>query len=215
VVPSRLTVRSLYNSSVTADRGASTIAAFENLLEMNGSLLEVAEQAAAIGTAQLEVDHSYLTRIVPEVDYWEVVASTAEKGPTVVGRQAEYHTTFCRHAVDADRTITLGDVSKSEYANDIAARRYNWACHASVPITLGDGLYGTLCFSDQTAKSGGWTNAEKSIINALGSILERDLALREYESPLETRNQLVNYPSLLPRRIRTSLLEVGAPPRNC
>lgn len=170
---------------------ASAATTLNELLNAERPLFEVAEYAADVGAEHLNVEYGYLARIIPELDHWVVVASTAEEGPVAVGEATPYHTTFCRHAADTGHTVALGDVSNSEYAGDIAAQRHEWKCHASVPIALGDGLYGTLCFSDRTPKREGYHDTKIDFINALGTILERNFARREYETALDNRNRLL------------------------
>jgi len=177
--------------------------AITELLAMDAPIAEIADRALEIGTDRLGVAHGHFTRIVPELNHWEAVASTdSERGPVPVGTVVDLDTTFCRRAVKNDETVALHDVSGQGYDDDISYERYGWECYASTPVALGDELYGTLCFANRAARLTSFTDREMSFINCLAEIIEQKLALRESEVALSNTNKLLE---VLARVLRHNL----------
>lgn len=177
---------------MTQSSAESEVAAVQELLAEDGSFAEMAERAVEVGASQLGVDHGHVTRIVPELDHWEVVASTDDSsGPAPVGLVVDLQTTFCRHAIDDDETLALSDVSAEGFGDDIAYETYGWDCYATTPVRLNGELYGTLCFADQSPRPETFDEREVTMVNCLADLLERELSVREAELELDSRNQLL------------------------
>jgi len=164
----------------------------QKLVEMDATFVETAERAVDIGAAHLGVGHGHFIRIVPELDHWEVVASTDDAdGPVPVGEVFDLRTTFCRHTVDRDDTLALSDVSGQGFADDIAYERHGWNCYATTPVKIRDRLYGTLCFADETTSSELFDTEDVTLVECLADVLERHLERNERELTLENRNALL------------------------
>jgi len=169
------------------------IFAINEVVGMDAPFMETVQRAVEIGAAQLGVTTGYFTRIVPELDYWEVVASTdAVDGHPPVGETKNLGTTFCRHSTARDETIALGSVPGTEFEDDVAYRRHDWECYATTPVKIHDQLYGTLCFADRTPAERLFTDADEAFIDCLADTLERQLERAERELALEDRSTLLD-----------------------
>ena len=177
--------------------------ALSELLVMDAPIADIAERALEIGTDRLGVAHGHFTRIVPELNHWEAVASTdSADGPVPTGTVAALDTTFCRRAVANDELVALHDVPDQGYADDVSYQEYGWECYASSPVKLGDELYGTLCFANAAARSQSFSADERAFITCLSHVLEQKLAHRQSELALSNVNKLL---AVLSRVLRHNL----------
>ncbi|MFB6126772.1 MAG: ATP-binding protein [Halolamina sp.] len=158
-----------------------------DLLEADVSVAEAAEHAVEIGAETLGVDHGYFTRIVPQLDHWEAVASTDDAdGPVPVGEVLNLQTTFCRHVVDDGGTFVLG-----EGEGDASDRDGEWTCYITTRIEVDGELYGSLCFADSSGRKRTFEESDRAFVECLTGVLGQKITLNEREITLSNRNQLL------------------------
>ena len=75
-----------------------------------------AREALELGTAYLGVETGFVTRIEPEIDYWETVVSTDGAGGMVPeGMRTDLSGTYCRHTLERDSPLALHDVPNQSF----------------------------------------------------------------------------------------------------
>lgn len=144
-----------------------------------------------IGAAVLDVEHGHITRILSELDYWEVVASTdAANGLYPPGLETDLGTTFCRRTLDNQRPLALHNASTQGWANDVAYQTHELECYIGVPFEPGGRLSGTLCFVDKGARSEPFTDDELEFVDWLAMMLETEFRLQEQALALNSYQRL-------------------------
>ncbi|QSG07613.1 hypothetical protein [Halapricum desulfuricans] len=92
-----------------------------DILDSQADFQAKTEEALELGADGLGVEHAHLTRIVPELGYWGVIASTdPSDGAFPVGATADLQETFCRRTIDRDDTVALYDAPNQGWADDPA-----------------------------------------------------------------------------------------------
>ena len=192
-----------YNRGDTFHASHRILADCSELIEMDAPFSEVATRALEIGTDHLGVDHGHLTRIIPQLDHWEAVASTDDSdGPVPAGTIVDLQTTFCRRAVSDDETKAFHDIPNQGLEDDIAYESYGWECYATTPLYIEDELYGTLCFADEGSRADAFGKGEHAFIDCLAGLLEQKLIINEYETTISSNDRLI---AILSRILRHNL----------
>lgn len=170
----------------------SVFSALAEIINSETSFAHKAEKTLTIGAETLGVDHGHLTRIVPELDYWEVIASTDPvDGAYPVGETADLHTTYCRRTLDRKESLALHDAPNQGWRNDIAYETHKLNTYLGTTLQLEEDPIGTLCFVDKTARSEPFDATSIAFVDWLTSILLSELKLQEQDLAVESYNRLV------------------------
>jgi K+-sensing histidine kinase KdpD len=161
-------------------------------LELDLSFSETVDRILEAGTAEFDIGHGHLTRIVPELDHWEVVATTDEVGePAPLGHTIDLQTTFCRLAISRNDTLAVHDASNQTPEFERPYEEHGWCCYLSTPVEIDGELYGTLCFGSRSPRSESFTDDEIAFVDCLAHIIESKLQQTTLESELDTVNSLI------------------------
>lgn len=175
----------------------------QHLLEADEPPEDIAASAIELGRERLGVPHGHIARIVPELNHWEAVVSTEDEASLVPsGTTAEYHATYCRHAVEKEETFALDSASDRGYTDDRAYQNYEWECYISTPLYIDETLYGTLCFVDEGARSNSFSPGEIAFVECLSQIIQQKLSNSEYKFKISNMNKLIG---ILSRVLRHNL----------
>lgn len=166
-----------------------------------------AEEILALGAKTLGVDHAHLTRIVPELDHWEVIASTDPvDGAYPVGETADLRTTYCRRAVDREEPLALHDAPNQGWGDDIAYKTHGLNTYLGTALRLEENPIGTLCFVDKTARREPFDETEIAFVDWLASMLLSEFKLREQDRTMESYTRLVSiFSRILRHNLRNDL----------
>ncbi|QSG07289.1 GAF domain-containing sensor histidine kinase [Halapricum desulfuricans] len=181
-----------------------------DILDSQADFQAKTEEALELGADGLGVEHAHLTRIVPELGHWEVIASTdPSDGAFPVGATADLRTTFCRRTIDRDATVALYDAPNQGWADDIAYETHGMKSYVGTPLRLGDRPVGTLCFVDESARDDPFDEAAVAFADWLASTLASELQLQERELALESYDRLVSiFGRILRHNLRNDLTVV-------
>jgi len=160
-----------------------------------------AKQALELGEAYLGVDNGHLTKIDPHTDDWEAVSSTDSEGPLSPGQVYDLRTTYCRHTLQQDTSVTLHDAPSQGWADDPAFETHGLACYHGTEITIDNETYGTVCFVSRSAREP-FTAAETMFAELIARSLEHELQQRRQQNELTRQSNLT---TVLNRVLRHNL----------
>jgi|APHM01.1.fsa_nt_gi FOG: GAF domain len=150
------------------------------------SFEETATEALDIGSRCLEVDHAVVTRVDPAADHWEAVVSTdPPDGPFPAGRTFDLKRTFCRRVVDRDGAVAIHHAATQGLADDPAHQTTGLDCYYGLPLRVGDDLYGTLCFADETPRDRPFDDPTTTLAGVVARLLEAEIERVDRERELE------------------------------
>lgn len=122
------------------------------------------ERALWLGAAYLDVDNGHLTRIDPEMDHWEVIASTDPDGGRVpTGLVVELQETYCRRAIEEYGSIALRDARNQGGADDPDRHRRRRRIRRVVPAPRTPDCDGDDTIGHSYAVSAGATTATETL----------------------------------------------------
>lgn len=159
-----------------------------------------ATAALELGTAYLGVDTGFVSRIVPELDHYEVIVSTADQdGVIPPGLQTDLSGTYCRHTLERESPLAAHNVSESEGFDD---HNPDLQCYHGTTLTVADETFGTVCFVAREARPDSFTEAETMFAELVARLLEHELEHRHQQEELTRQTSLVN---LLDRVLRHNI----------
>jgi nitrogen-specific signal transduction histidine kinase len=167
-----------------------------------------AREALELGTAYLGVETGFVTRIEPEIDYWETVVSTDGAGGMVPeGMRTDLSGTYCRHTLERDSPLALHDVPNQSF--DPGTDGFD--CYHGTTLTVGGEPYGTVCFVSRTARDRPFTEAETMFAELVSRLLEHELEHERQQERLARQTSLVNVlDRVLRHNIRNKMTVVRA-----
>jgi signal transduction histidine kinase len=175
---------------VTITETCSRLQEIEN---SDGDFTDKAERALELGTRFLGVDNGHVTRIVPEFDYWEAIASSdPPDGTYPAGLQLDLETTFCRRTIQADDSIALHDVADQGWEDDPAYIEQGLDCYHGTPLTVDGETYGTVCFVSANPRKNPFTESETTVAELIGRLLEHELRIERQAAETNQREQLID-----------------------
>ncbi|MCU4718563.1 GAF domain-containing sensor histidine kinase [Halapricum hydrolyticum] len=191
-------------------RLAETFSGIAEMIDSEASFTEKADEALALGADALGVEHAHLTRVVPELGHWEVIASTdPADGAFPVGETADLRTTFCRHTIDRNETVALHDAPNQGWVDDVAYETHALKCYVGTPLQLDDRPVGTLCFVGRGARAEPFDAASVAFVDWISSALASELQLRERDLALENYARLVSiFGRILRHNLRNDLTAI-------
>lgn len=145
-----------------------------------------------IGEAFLGVENGHVARIEPTVNYWETFQSTDSfDGRFPVGLTLDLESTYCRRTIRQESTIALHDAPNQGWEDDPAFEAHGLHCYHGTPITVGDDIYGTVCFVSQDPRTKPFSAEEEMFTDLVGQMIGRILEREFHEAELTNREQLI------------------------
>jgi PAS domain S-box-containing protein len=161
------------------------------------------EDALALGAEYLGVENAHLTRIAPEIDYWEAIVSTDDPdGEYPPGLVLDFQTTYCRRVLDEDESIVLHDAPAQGWADDPAFDAHDLHCYHGTPVRVHGEVFGTVCFVSKAPRDEPFSEAETLFAELLARLVEHELAVEQYETETQRRANTV---TVLSRVLRHNL----------
>ena len=170
--------------------------AYSRLHEIESSddgFADKAERALELGTEFLGVENGHVTRIVPEFDYWEAIASSdPPDGTYPAGLQLDLQTTFCRRTLQADDSIALHDAAAQGWEDDPAYIEQGLDCYHGTPLRVDGEAYGTVCFVSADPREDPFTDTETTVAEHIGHLLEHELRIERQTAETDQREKLID-----------------------
>lgn len=185
----------------------SVFSTLTEIIDSERPFNQKAEEILVLGAETLGVDHAHLSRIVPELDHWEVVASTDPvDGAFPVGETADLQTTYCRRTLDRDEPLALYDAPNQGWADDIAYNTHGLDTYLGTALQLEEHPLGTLCFVDKKARNEPFDETAVAFVDWLASILISEFKSQEQELTVVSYSRLVSiFSRILRHNLRNDL----------
>ncbi|WP_137682210.1 sensor histidine kinase [Haloarcula mannanilytica] len=144
------------------------------------SFAERIEPVLAVGREHLDFSEGYVA-VVSDEEH-EVVAST---DGIPVGMTSPLAETFCRHTLAEDGINVLSDLDET-LTDDPAQDRFDLRSYVGTALQPQEGVYGTLCFVNDSAPLDGWSDWQQTLFEHLTQWVEAEI---ERERALDTRER--------------------------
>ena len=178
------------------------------IMKRDDSFEQKAKDALELGTAYLDVDSGFLTRIESDTDHWETIASTdGADGLVPLGMTSNLNGMYCRHTIERDSPLALHDIPNQQTAVEAA----EFDCYHGTTLTVNDEIYGTVCFVAVDARNDPFSEAETMFAELVGRLLEHELEYERQRDQLARQTSLVNVlDRVLRHNIRNELTIIRA-----
>ncbi|MDS0281513.1 PAS domain S-box protein [Haloarcula onubensis] len=169
----------------------ATIDALEALYELDhaGSVEAWLESVARIGCRRLGLPYGFVTRIEDGTQH--VVAAVGDSDQLQAGASAPLSDAYCEHTIQSDDIVGFSDVRDVEWVSDDAVDRFGLSCYLGGRIEL-EGLYGTICFADERARSRSFTAEERTFVKLLTQWVRYELSQRERRAELRLKDRVMD-----------------------
>jgi len=151
------------------------------------SLEEKIDRAIEIGCERLGTTNGVLS--YTGSGKYEVVESTIGTGPYAPGGTSALETTWCRHVTERREVVGFGDVTESEYAEDVAREATGLHCYLGAPILVDNEVFGTLCFSGEEPRERDFTVEERQFVRLLAQWIAYELERDKHHRELSAQNR--------------------------
>jgi PAS domain S-box-containing protein len=150
---------------------------------------EKQDRLVELGREYLGVANGHVEKYV-EGGVHEVVASDSVGDvPIKKGDRFDRSFTFCRLTAERDTSLAISDAEEEGYGDDPARRKHGISCYLGAKITVGNDLYGTVCFVDPEVKEGGFSPEERSFVELVARLLGYQLESKGYEDEIDRREE--------------------------
>ncbi|QLD87242.1 PAS domain S-box protein [Natronomonas halophila] len=148
-----------------------------------------------LGRDFLDLDIGFISQIEDETHTITHVRGNedlAEQGPV------DLSTTYCHYTVQSESLFGVRDAEAEGWSGNPVYEQSGLSCYLGGRITIGNELYGTLCFADEDPRALAFTDVERTFIELLVEWLgheiareKREASLRRYKAIHETVRQMV------------------------
>lgn len=146
----------------------------------------------ALGRRELGTEYGTLSTIQGDEYVFEFV--DADDGSIEEGDVVPVSTTNCEIVASTEETVVLGDVERD--APDEVGREgfADWgiSCYIGAPVFSGDGVRGTFCFYDTTARTEQFSDWEETLIDLMSSWVSAELQQEQANEKLQAQNEQLN-----------------------
>jgi PAS domain S-box-containing protein len=156
---------------------------------------EKVEELLDLGRDFLDLDIGFISQIEDEthtITHVRGNEALAEQGPV------DLATTYCHHTVQSESLFGVRDAEAEGWSGNPIYEQSGLSCYLGGRITIGNELYGTLCFADENPRALAFTDTERTFIELLVEWLgheiareKREASLRRYKAIHETVRQMV------------------------
>ncbi len=149
-----------------------------------------AREALELGQRYLGAENGHLTRIDPETDHWEIIATTdPPDGRFPPNLELDLGTTYCRRVIETNAQIALYDAPEQGWADDPAFEAHGIHCYHGTPLVLDGEPYGTVCFVSEDPREE-FSDGETMFAELIARLLERELERSQHEAELTRQTNL-------------------------
>lgn len=173
------------------------------IIQRDCAFEQKAQAALELGEHYLGVDNAHLTRIDRDANFWQAIASTdPPNGDFPPGLTLDLESTYCRRTITRGSSIALHDVPTQGWEDDPAFEAHGLHCYHGTPITLGEDIYGTVCFVSESPRDEPFDESDTLFAELVARLLEHELKHERTEEELTLR---ANSISVLSRVLRHNL----------
>ena len=116
-------------------------------------------------TAEFELEHAFLSSIDLENETERSEVSYGPRETLQPGTTVPLSETYCRKTIaDPKGTIAINDAPTEGWEEDPAYETYGFRSYLGTTVSVGDDLYGTLCFADTAPREEPIRDAEKVLV---------------------------------------------------
>lgn len=129
-------------------------------------------------TAELDLETAFVSRIDTDAETERFDTVHNPHGDLAPNHTVDLSTTYCRKTIAApDGTLAVSDAEAEGWADDPAFERFNLGSYLGTTVTVGDDLYGTLCYANTAPRSEPIAAEETALVELegqwLGYLLEQ------------------------------------------
>ncbi|SEW17568.1 MEDS domain-containing protein [Natrinema salifodinae] len=96
---------------------------------------------------------------------------------------------YCKQTITVDVPVGVEDTKAIGWDDDPLYEEYGLGCYLGTRVLDGDGVYGSVCFADSTARQREFSDAEYAFLDLIGQWLSYELERDERERRLERSNE--------------------------
>ena len=138
---------------------------------------------------RLGLSVAFLTRIE---DGTEHLVATVGSHPLIeTGREYPLEDTYCQHTIESDDPLILTDSDEAKSLDESVYELTGAACYVGKTVTVGDELYGTLCFADDAATDHEFDDADIAFLELLADWVGYELKQANQREQLREERQRV------------------------
>jgi PAS domain S-box-containing protein len=150
---------------------------------------ETIERVLELGADRLGVSIGYLSTI--EDDTYTVTHVVGDHSVVQSGIETELSNTYCSRTIQTDGLLSITDAPAEGWDDHPAYQMSGLACYLGGEIRVNGELYGTLCFADDAARSGPFSDDQQRFIELLIAWINRELERRDRERSLERYEEII------------------------
>lgn len=139
----------------------------------------------AIGTEELGFPIGYVTRI--ESGTQEIIAAAGDHELIQPGATDPLEQTYCRKTIQADEPLVVTDAPDEGWEGDPAYEQFGLRCYVGATITVGDEVFGTVCFADERHREEILADVQQTTIKTLATIIGYEIERDQREATLTKR----------------------------
>ncbi|RKD95961.1 MEDS domain-containing protein [Halopiger aswanensis] len=159
---------------------------YEITADSDLSFDEKAERLLDLGREQFDLDMGFL--LEKEGDAFRVVKTEGTDLEEGSARLSANPGNYCKQTITVETPVGVEDVEAVGWDDDPLHREYGLGCYLGTRVTDGDGVYGSVCFSDSSAQDRDFTDADYAFLDLIGQWLSYELERDERERRLERSN---------------------------
>ena len=183
-------VRELYE--ITADPDVS----FEDKIEM---VLESCR-------SRLGLPYAFVTDIDEGTETQTVTHARGTHELLQPGESCPLEQSYCRKTLEEDGLLTVRDAPNEGWEGDKAYEVFELGCYIGAKLTVGDEMYGTLCFADTEPRKKSFTDFERTLVELMANWVSYELEReRSRERLRRQKERLDDFASVVSHDLRSPL----------
>jgi PAS domain S-box-containing protein len=179
---------------------------YEIISDRDRTFDEQVQALLELGRAELNTEYGTLSRIEGEDYLFELVATDDDS--IAAGDVVPVSATNCEIAASTEQTLVLGDVARDAPGETDRTGYTEWgiSCYLGAPLFVDDEVYGTFCFYGTEARTGQFSEWERTLVDLMSRWASYGLQQRETQRRLREQNeQLDQFASVVSHDLRNPL----------
>jgi len=179
---------------------------YEIISDRDRTFGEQVQALLEFGRAELNTEYGTLSRIEGEDYLFELVATDDDS--IAAGDVVPVSATNCEIAASTEQTLVLGDVARDAPGETDRTGYTEWgiSCYLGAPLFVDDEVYGTFCFYGTEARTGQFSEWERTLVDLMSRWASYGLQQRETQRRLREQNeQLDQFASVVSHDLRNPL----------
>lgn len=144
----------------------------ETLFASDMELEDKLRRLIATEADEFDLEHGFLSRIDTDAETEQFEIVHGARGDLAPNKTVQLSTTYCRKTIaDPTGTMAVSDASAEGWEGDPAYERFNLGSYLGTTVSVGDNLYGTLCYANTEPRSEPIAEEEVRLIEIEGQWL--------------------------------------------